>query len=253
MKKLIPSILLVASASTSLLLAQSEKQVAGYRLQCTGIRQTTLPSENQIRQEAETTTNYELRTANCDNSSQDLSCHLMMDPSLEEGAEALGKELGIFGKRTTPSKIAVGTTAATRFPVESGASSAMISGQRASGTTAEEISEGNATNTFLEKEICDNIYTSCLAKVAEMSLAERRTAEGMMQEKEEWEAAKDMAIEEEAELKILWERAKGETLAAQKKFDSANAILHGKAYADEAYYNWQVKELAADLRGSKFQ
>src|SRR3990167_10290355 len=123
MKKLIPSILLVASASTSLLLAQSEKQVAGYRLQCTGIRQTTLPSENQIRQEAETTTNYELPTTNCDNSSQDLSCHLMMDPLIiGKGAEALGEELGIVGKQAVSGKISAVVTSVVSSPVGSSSS-----------------------------------------------------------------------------------------------------------------------------------
>src|SRR3990167_2564372 len=106
MKKLILSILLVASASSNLLLAQSEcDQVTGYRLQVTGINQTldnrlqiannnekVLPSEDQMGQGAEITTNYELRTTNCNNQGRNnLDCYLMMNPSLEGAEKELEK------------------------------------------------------------------------------------------------------------------------------------------------------------------
>ncbi|HLB33295.1 MAG TPA: hypothetical protein VJK54_03565, partial [Chthoniobacterales bacterium] len=113
MKKFIPFILLAASASSSLLLAENENrlkatnQVTGcrlqveknrgqatgnrlqvrdtnqgieYRLQGTGLKTAELPLEDQIGQRAEITTNYELRTANCDNQDSNLDCHPMMNP-----------------------------------------------------------------------------------------------------------------------------------------------------------------------------
>ena len=105
-------------------------QTANYRLQVADNSKTELPSEDQIDQRIKTTTNYELRTANCDNSAESLNCyligqqakttmnyelrttncgnqgcnldcHLMMDPStLEEGIKAVGEALGILEKRT---------------------------------------------------------------------------------------------------------------------------------------------------------
>ncbi|HLB33813.1 MAG TPA: hypothetical protein VJK54_06215, partial [Chthoniobacterales bacterium] len=270
MKKIIPSLFLATLTSSSLLLAQSEKQATDYRLQATnqvigcrlqvvgasqaadqtvGRRRTELPLEDQIRQRTETTTNCELPTANCNNQDNDLDCYLMMDPAelknIEGGIEDLKEVLG------SPGKAGLSVSTAAHSPVGNSSSSAAILEARdsdaAATLTVDETGEGDSTKAYLKNEICDNIYMACLAEVATMSLAQRKTAEGMIQEKEEWEAAKDMAMEEEAELKIILERAKGETLAAQKKFDSANAILHGKAYADEAYYNWQVKELAEKL------
>src|SRR3990167_2965727 len=122
MKKIISFILLAASASCTILFAQAENrleatnQVRGCRLQVVASNQTTnyrlqiednnkteLSSEDQIEQGAQTTTNYELRTANYNDQGNDLDCYLMMDPEklkqLEEGTEALGEGLGVFGKR----------------------------------------------------------------------------------------------------------------------------------------------------------
>src|SRR3990167_1080687 len=276
MKKIIPSLFLATLANSSLLIAQSESkqgtgyrvqalsreqgsgnreqvrntnQVTGCRLQGTGAEMAELLLEDQIGQGTEFTTNYELPTTNRDNLAQDLSYHLMMDPAelktVQEGIEDLK---GVFG---SPGKAGLSVSTTVHSPVGNSSSSAAMLEARDSDAAAtlsvDETGEGDSTKAYLKNEIRDNIYMACLAEVATMSLAQRKTAEGMMQEKEEWEAAKDMAMEEEAELKIILERAKGETLAAQKKFDSASAILHGKAYADEAYYNWQVKELAEKL------
>src|SRR3990167_2738414 len=45
------------------------------------------------------TTNCQLPTANCNNSSLDLSCYLMMNSStIEEGTKAAGEALGIWGR-----------------------------------------------------------------------------------------------------------------------------------------------------------
>ncbi|HLB33293.1 MAG TPA: hypothetical protein VJK54_03555 [Chthoniobacterales bacterium] len=85
---------------------QVTNQVIGCRLQVVGANQaadhtvgrrsTELPLVDlsfQIDRGGKTTTNCELRTTNCDNLGQDLSCHLMMDPAelknIEEGVDAL--------------------------------------------------------------------------------------------------------------------------------------------------------------------
>ena len=52
-------------------------QTANYRLQVADNSKTELPSEDQIDQRTKTTTNYELRTANCDNSAESLNCYLI--------------------------------------------------------------------------------------------------------------------------------------------------------------------------------
>src|SRR3990167_9008460 len=81
-----------------------------YRLQDTDNKKTELSSEDQIEQGAQTTTNSELPTVNCNSQGNDLDCYLMMDPEklkkLEEGTEALGEGLGVFGKRVTTTTIA---------------------------------------------------------------------------------------------------------------------------------------------------
>ena len=80
-------------------------QVIGCRLQVVGAnqaadqtvssRRTELPL-GEIRQQAEPTTNCELRTANCNNQGDDLDCYLMMEPAaIEEAGKALKRELGI--------------------------------------------------------------------------------------------------------------------------------------------------------------
>ena len=121
MGRFILSILLAFSASSSFLLAQNEsKQGTGCRLQGTGPEMAELPSENpsfQADQRAEITTNYNNQvtgfrlqvagtnqttenqikqqaepTTNCDNSGENLSCHMMMNPTeIKEGEEILDK------------------------------------------------------------------------------------------------------------------------------------------------------------------
>ncbi|OHE77254.1 MAG: hypothetical protein A3F67_07010 [Verrucomicrobia bacterium RIFCSPHIGHO2_12_FULL_41_10] len=66
----------------------------GYRLeeiesQIKGNRKSALPSENQIGQRVESTTNCELPTTNCNNSSENLNCYLMMNPAEEDTLEEL--------------------------------------------------------------------------------------------------------------------------------------------------------------------
>ena len=236
MKILLPLLLgaLISFTSSNLLLAQSENIQES--------TERTLPYS---------TANSELSVANGDNSDNDLSCYLMMNSvelkNLEKGAGTLRDELGAFGKKITPSQ----TPIAARASAYSSVGRTTISGQRSVEATAvsmiDETGEENSTTQLLKEEICNNIYLECIAKVATMSLAKRGTAEGISQEAKEWEAARHMAAEEERDCNNAWEEAKKETLAAQRKFDSANAIIHGKAYADEAYYDWQVKELVEKL------
>src|SRR3990167_9384225 len=181
-----------------------------------------------------------------------LAMDSVVPSAIEKGAEALGEELGVFGKKTAPVQAAIATTAVASSSVgssSSNAASVMISGQRVAEMTGEE----NTTNQFLEDEICNNIYQSCLAKVALMSLEDRKTAEGIAQEKEEWEAAKDMAAEDKEDCERALAKATKAAAEAQKQFDSANAIVHGKAYADMAYYKWQVADLAEKLAEARVE
>ena len=110
MKKIIPSIILTASASCNLLLAQAENRL----------------EEAERAFPCSITANCQLPSANCDNLGQDLSCHLMMNPATpEEGAEALGEGLGVFGKRVTT------TTIANTGPQTTGVGIALVQGERA--------------------------------------------------------------------------------------------------------------------------
>ncbi|HLB34482.1 MAG TPA: hypothetical protein VJK54_09655 [Chthoniobacterales bacterium] len=132
MKKILPTIFLAISASSNLLLAQPVNQVAGCRLQVTGSNQETdcreqqannrkapLLSEDEIRQQAEITTNHKLRTTNCNNQGNNLDCYLMMNPTtLEEGAE-------VFGKRVTI------TTIPSAAPQTTGVGMALVKGEGA--------------------------------------------------------------------------------------------------------------------------
>ncbi|HLB33352.1 MAG TPA: hypothetical protein VJK54_03855, partial [Chthoniobacterales bacterium] len=86
MKKIIPSILITALASSSLLFAQVENRL----------------EETKEIVSSNSSTNYELPTTNCNNQGHDLDCYLMMDPAelknIEEGTKAVGEALGILGK-----------------------------------------------------------------------------------------------------------------------------------------------------------
>ncbi|HLB34577.1 MAG TPA: hypothetical protein VJK54_10135, partial [Chthoniobacterales bacterium] len=255
-KKTIPSFLLAVLASSSLLVAQNEyDQGTGYRVQGTGLKTEELPSEehNDLCNLISLFKSSSIPISYLPSSISYLGVAptLMMNPStLEEGAEALGKELGVFGERATPSKVGV---AATRSSVGNSPSNIAVSPQGAVETTGEENAEenGNAINAFLEDEICNNIYMSCLAKVVGMSKSRGFVAaansEEAAQEAAEWAAAEKKASNDVRKSEKVLEKAKKETLAAEKKLNSATASLHGKAYADEAYYNFQVKELAEAL------
>src|SRR3990167_10818828 len=92
-----------------------------YRLQDTDNNKTELSSEDQIGQGAQTTTNYELRTANYNDQGNDLDCYLMMDPEelkkIEEGIEDLKGGCGSSEKTASLSKTAVVTTGVARSAI----------------------------------------------------------------------------------------------------------------------------------------
>ncbi|HLB32716.1 MAG TPA: hypothetical protein VJK54_00615 [Chthoniobacterales bacterium] len=196
MKKIIPSLFLATLANSSLLIAQNENRL-----------------NFQVSQQTEPSTNYELPTTNCNNSGKDLSCYLMMDPAelktIQEGIEDLK------GVCESPGKTAVSTTASAHSPSPSSAALLGKSGSDIALTSIpNEVAEENSTNTFLEDEICNNIYTSCLAKVAAMSqnrgLVVGGSSEAALQEAREWEAAKDLAEIDLDQCKSVYDKAKRE-------------------------------------------
>ena len=170
-----------------------------------------------------------------------------------KGAEALGEELGVFGKRVTSGKTSVVVTAVAS-PVGSSSSSvasASIVSQRAVETTAavvaDETGEENSAAQFLEQEICDNIYLGCLAKVTTMSLSARASAEGIAQEAKEWAAAEQKAQRDVDKRKKELTKATKERTVAYKEMESADASFHGRDYVSKASADFKVKECAEQL------
>ncbi|HLB33574.1 MAG TPA: hypothetical protein VJK54_05000 [Chthoniobacterales bacterium] len=113
MKKIILSILFIASANSSLLLAQNGNRLkaGGWKLeeknnQKTDNRKTASLLENQINQEVEPTTNYELPTTNCSNQGYNLDCYPMMDPlAIEEGIVSLEGTLGFSVRKSAVAEL----------------------------------------------------------------------------------------------------------------------------------------------------
>src|SRR3990167_11255005 len=180
---------------------------------------------------------------------------LAMD--IGKGAEALGEELGVFGKRVTSGKTSVVVTAVAS-PVGSSSSSvasASIVSQRAVETTAavvaDETGEENSAAQFLEQEICDNIYLGCLAKVTTMSLSARASAEGIAQEAKEWAAAEQKAMRDVDKRKKELAKATKERTVAYKEMESADASFHGRDYVSKASADFKVKECAEQLAEAK--
>ena len=235
MKKIIPTFFLVVSASTNFLFgnittnynnqvtgnseqALSREQRTGCRVQLIDSRKRELGLEDYIGQQANITTNYELPTTNCNNQGAGLDCYLMMDPAelknIEEGIEGVK---GSSGKVGISSKV-VDTISAIDSPVRSSSSSVTALEKTTSGvvvaSTVDETGEGNTTNAFLEEEICNNIYTSCLAKVAAMSqsrsLVVGGSSEANLQAAGEWKTAEDVAEIDLDQCKSVYDNAKRE-------------------------------------------
>src|SRR3990167_9420124 len=270
--KFFPKILLssvVLLNTTALFAMDPMKQVTGCRLQGAGSKTTELPSGRlsfQVNQGGETTTNYELPTTNRNNRGGNLDCYLMMDPlTLGKGAGTLGEELGDFGKKAAPSKAAITVTAVACSPVRNSAfssSSAMASGQRAVEATAVSVddstTEENSTAQFLEKEICDNIYLSCLAKVAAMSFAERTSVEGILnlsQEAKEWAAAEQKAKRDVEKSQQALEAATEEKKIVDKEIKMMldDSTFHGGAVVTKAYRDFKIKELGEQLAKTRVE
>src|SRR3990167_2519763 len=270
--KFFPKILLssvVLLNTTALFAMDPMKQVTGCRLQGAGSKTTELPSGRlsfQVNQGGETTTNYELPTTNRNNRGGNLDCYLMMDPlTLGKGAGTLGEELGVFGKKAAPSKAAITVTAVACSPVRNSAfssSSAMASGQRAVEATAVSVddstTEENSTAQFLEKEICDNIYLSCLAKVAAMSFSERTSAEGILgfsQESKEWAAAEQKAKRDVEKSQQALEAVTEEKKIVDKEIKMMldDRTFHGGDVVTKAYRDFKIKELGEQLAKARVE
>src|SRR3990167_4207661 len=92
----------------------------------------------------------------------------MMDPAelknIEEGVEGLKGILGSPTKKSVLSKIPASTTTPTHSSVANSSSSTTMSIKN-----GEESLEETNVSQFLEDDIYENIYQSCLAKVVEMS------------------------------------------------------------------------------------
>ena len=254
MKKIILSILLAASASSSLLLARNEYDQGTGTNQGTGCRKSALPSENQTGQRAELTANCQLPTANCDNVGTDLSCHLMMNPStIENGTQALGEALGLLGKEAvTAERTMAEGEGAGRSGIDRALSSSNSSNQvlrlRGGGpkpknkstgglkSTGESSDEDNAdpdlesedtqpmgseVSKYLKKEIINNIYTECLAEVAKLLLGGNVTAESISKEEAEWAAAAQAAEYSKGKIERAFEKAEREIDEAKSTSDEA--------------------------------
>jgi hypothetical protein len=116
--------------------------------------------------------------------------------------------------------------------------------------------EEEEVNKYFENEICNNIYQSCLARVAEMNLGKIPLPMGSSLEaskKAEWEAANEMAEIEIADYNKKLGKAKQEIAAAQEKLDAVNLRLHLPDYAKEAYDNYQIKQLAEALADAQVE
>src|SRR3990167_9569042 len=184
---------------------------------------------------------------------------LAMD--IGKGAEALGEELGVFGKRVTSGKTSVVVTAVAS-PVGSSSSSvasASIVSQRAVETTAavvaDETGEENSAAQFLEQEICDNIYLGCLAKVTTMSLSARASAEGIAQEAKEWAAAEQKAKRDVEKSQQALEAATEEKKIIDKEIKMMldDRTFHAGAIVTKAYRDFKIKELAEQLAKTRVE
>ena len=100
-------------------------------------------------------------------------------------------------------------------------------------------SSDNQIDKYLRNEICNNIYTQCLAEVASSSLKDRGIAEGTLlpsqenaQEATEWAAAKEAAVFYKELAEIDYERAQKATAEAEKAVIEAKKT---KNNAEKAY------------------
>ena len=213
-------------------------------------------AENQINQQAEITVNCQLPATNCDNSSQDLNCHLMMNPSsIEEGTKAMGKALGILrkGEITTAERVAAEEereAEAGRGEVVNAISSnsshqvlrlrgggpkpkkQLTGGFKSTGDSSEEedtIADpdlesedtqpmSGEVNKYLKNEIINNIYTECLAEVAKLTLGGGTAAGDISKETAEWAAAKEAA-------EYSKRKAERAVIIATKKTEEAKGIM----------------------------
>ncbi|HLB32970.1 MAG: hypothetical protein A3F67_09985 [Verrucomicrobia bacterium RIFCSPHIGHO2_12_FULL_41_10] len=242
---------------------------------------------------------------------------LQMDPlsveaGLETGFTALKKELGVVVKTSSQQAIPLNRTIdaqsdhfiqsvppqevnserlrnnASAIPVlrlrgggPKTKPSKTLEGLKSAGESDDEDDldlESERVSDYLNKEICDNIYAACLAKVAALTLEARNTAQGTLnivqEEAQEWAIAEKIAITDKEKAMRDLQKAKETTEEARKvavaaeqavkaaqntasKADKTNAAMardhltYEKNHEAYAMSNLQAKELAEKLTEAK--
>ncbi|HLB33645.1 MAG TPA: hypothetical protein VJK54_05360 [Chthoniobacterales bacterium] len=168
---------------------------------------------------------------------------LAMDPmALEKGGEALGEELGVFGKRTIAAEttsVEGASASAGRTEIVNAIPSSNVlrlrgggpkksqptGGLKSTGDSSDEegSDEGAAdpslesedtqpmsseVSKYLKKEIINNIYEECLAEVAKLTMNGRVTTESSSKEAAEWVAAEKAAEHSKGQAERTLEKAR---------------------------------------------
>src|SRR3990167_5691748 len=300
MKKIISFTLFAVSASSSLLLAQSEsKQVTVYRLQAAGSnsetacreqiannRKVKLLSENQVNQQAGTTTNYEPRTTNCDNSGTDLNCYLMMNPETIQGFEEVLKvsRNPFFLSEACSERETL--NAAQVLPIEGECSiSTIISSE---GNVIENTPQDNKNSYFVNYKDVDKNFTNIKEKISaiisqiettkqaskekrggENSYLWDRIATKLEQARDSWNKVHELMDQGKEERASLWRKVAEESeVSAERMRELIGSYILGKKETAEqleketwnAYYlsdaaTWSLKseelEKASLMEGEK--
>ena len=285
MKKIIPSILFVASTSPSLLLAQVnsktvENQVTGYRLQATGSRKIAPLLEYSS-----------VPISNLPSSISYLSImpKLMMDQSsAEEGIKAVKKTFetseqnAVAAEGTVLEHQVVGVAAEIKETplVSVSAESNKVATQSFSNASPQILKSGKEkenseefqdpdfelrnntpittqVNKYIKNEIINNIYTECLAEAAKLSLGTRVT-EGNQMTAAQRVAKRELEFDQKIAEEALAKAKKTELTAnvAKGKTHEMNFERELKAYHDaeeawmeavEGFKTARAKAQEADL------
>src|SRR3990167_6616074 len=135
------------------------------------------------------------------------------------------------------------------------------------GEDEEEVEDG--INEYFKKEICDNIYATCLAKVAAMSFHEREFVEGALEissaEAYEWAAAEKAADFSKRKAERALEKVRQKIEEARRNHDEAKRSLkedlrvpHQEKEADQSvamaninYEKARVAHIASNYEATK--
>ncbi|HLB33816.1 MAG TPA: hypothetical protein VJK54_06230, partial [Chthoniobacterales bacterium] len=196
---------------------------------------------------------------------------LMMNPSFEEGTKAVGEALGIFGRGEGLEEIssvrvgAEGSDGVGAVSLSSSANQVLrlrgggpksknkpTGGLKSTGDSSDEeedkddtditgdqaeAQEVQSASTYLKKEICNNIYEECVAKVASMSLNRSRFIGGELeedvQEAKAWAAAETEATFNVEKAERNLEIARRETEEAGKNNPTTSAVHEVKRLAEK--------------------